>query len=167
MTDPSDPANRDPAALPDHADVVTKPPLIYLAGVLLGLWLGPRFPLPFPIPWPLRGMIGGAAAILAVAIGVWGVVTFRRAGERLDPHTPTLKIMIGGPFRWSRNPLYVGLAILHAGIGTALGNAWVVLLLLPVMAVMTWGVVLREERYLERKFGDEYRRYRSAVRRWL
>lgn len=164
---PAGPATPGASPLPDHADVITKPPLLYLAGILLGLWLDPRVPLPFPIATPGCVWLGGGIAALAVALLIWGVVTFRLAAERLDPHTPTDRILTGGPFRWSRNPLYLALTLLTAGIGIALANLWILVLLVPVVAVMVWGVIRREERYLERKFGDEYRKYQRSVRRWI
>lgn len=163
----SDAGPAESRPLPDHADVITKPPLIYLAGVLLGLWLGPRVPLRFPLSWPLYSIVGVVLGAVALALLAWGVATFRRAGEQLDPHTPTVRILTGGPYRWTRNPLYLGLAVMQVAIGTSLQNAWIVLLTAPVAAVITWGVIVREERYLERKFGDEYRRYRDSVRRWI
>jgi protein-S-isoprenylcysteine O-methyltransferase Ste14 len=90
-----------------------------------------------------------------------------RAGTSFRTERPTTAIVTAGPFRYSRNPIYVALTLLYLGIGMVLNALWVLLLIVPVIAVMQRGVIAREERYLERKFGDEYRRYQVRVRRWL
>lgn len=91
----------------------------------------------------------------------------RRAGTNVDPREPTTAIVTGGPYRFTRNPLYVSMTLMYTGI-SALANAlWPMLLLPGVLAVMNKGVIEREERYLERKFGDEYLRYKAGVRRWV
>jgi protein-S-isoprenylcysteine O-methyltransferase Ste14 len=91
----------------------------------------------------------------------------KRAGTNVDPREPTTAIVTGGPYRFTRNPLYLSMTLVYAGI-TALANALPAALLLPaVLAFMRRGVIEREERYLERKFGDEYMDYKARVRRWI
>jgi protein-S-isoprenylcysteine O-methyltransferase Ste14 len=91
----------------------------------------------------------------------------KRAGTNVDPREPTTTIVTGGPYRFTRNPLYLSMTLVYAGI-TALANALPAALLLPaVLAFMRRGVIEREERYLERKFGDEYMDYKARVRRWI
>jgi protein-S-isoprenylcysteine O-methyltransferase Ste14 len=88
-------------------------------------------------------------------------------GQHPDPRKPTPAISRDGPYRFTRNPMYVGGGLVQLGIGIALGNAWIVALLIPVVLLIHYGAILPEERYLERKFGDEYTRFKASVRRWL
>ena len=89
------------------------------------------------------------------------------AGTNIRPNLPAKAIVTSGPFRFSRNPLYCSLTLLYLGLSAFLNTWWSLILLVPLLLVMHVGVVRREERYLERKFGEEYRRYRSSVRRYL
>jgi protein-S-isoprenylcysteine O-methyltransferase Ste14 len=91
----------------------------------------------------------------------------RRAGTNVDPYEPATAVVTEGPYRFTRNPMYVGFTLMYVGI-SALANALLPILLLPaVQQLMRRGVIEREERYLERKFGDEYRRYKESVGRWI
>jgi protein-S-isoprenylcysteine O-methyltransferase Ste14 len=105
-----------------------------------------------------------AAALLLFALALR---EFRRAGTSVKPYEPTTALIRSGPFRVSRNPIYLSLSFFQLGIGLWTLNGWVVALLVPVLAVMIPGVIMREERYLERRFGDEYRRYKASVGRWM
>lgn len=142
------------------------PPLLYLATLAVGLllhWLVPRHPLP-----PTAARLLGAALVGASAVlGRWGERTMHRAGTNVDPRQPALELVEDGPFRFSRNPLYLALTGLYLGITLLVNAVWPLLLLLPLLAVVRWGIVGREERYLEAKFGEPYRAYRARVRRWL
>ena len=108
----------------------------------------------------------------AVSVGLAGkqlaeIGEMRRAGTNVDPYKPSTTIVEAGPYRYTRNPLYVGMTLMYGGF-SALANALPSVLLLPgVLAVMRRGVIEREERYLEGKFGDEYRAYKARVRRWI
>ena len=109
--------------------------------------------------WPLVG--GG------LLLGLWGFREMRRAGTNVDPYHPTTAIVAGGPYAFTRSPLYVGMAPIYAGIG-ARANAHPAALLLPVVLhPVDRGVIEREERNLEGKFGDDYLRYKGRVRRWI
>jgi len=90
-----------------------------------------------------------------------------RAGTNVRPDRPATALVTGGPFRFSRNPLYVSLIALYLGITLLFDALWPLILLIPVLAFVHWGIVLREERYLELKFGDAYRDYKTRVRRWI
>jgi protein-S-isoprenylcysteine O-methyltransferase Ste14 len=90
-----------------------------------------------------------------------------RTQQDPDPRTPTPELIVGGPYRFSRNPIYLGMTLLQAGIGLALGNLWIVLLLAPVLFVLQRAVIEPEETYLARRFGEAYAGYRARVRRWL
>lgn len=150
----------------DHAGVVVPPPLIYLGFLALGLVLDYVWPVA-GLPQTLQYVLGAVliAAGLAVVILAW--LRFRGAGTHIEPYKPTTAIITDGVYRFSRNPIYLALSGIYAGIGVALDNLWVLALLLPILLVIRFGVIAREERYLEDKFGEDYRRYRSTVRRWL
>ena len=91
----------------------------------------------------------------------------RAAGTNVRPSLPATAIVTTGPFRFSRNPLYCSLTLLYLGLTAIFNTWWGLIVLVPLLLVMHFGVVLREERYLERKFGDTYRQYRMSVRRYL
>ena len=101
------------------------------------------------------------------AVGLLGLREMRQAGTNVDPYRPATAVVTGGPYRFTRNPIYVGFILMYLGI-SALTNALLPILLLPaVQQLMRRGVIEREERYLESKFGDEYRQYKESVRRWI
>lgn len=153
----------DPA---DRPNVITYPPLVYLAVLVIGLVLDWVWPLRLSLPtWARWG--GVAAMLAAVAFGGLGRFGFARARTNANPMQPATALVTSGAFRWSRNPMYVGMTALLVGIALWSQNAWVLILLVPALAVMHWGVVLREERYLVRKFGAEYDAYRARVRRYF
>src|SRR4051812_7966494 len=106
-------------------------------------------------------------SIPALALAAWGSRTMHRAGTNISPLKPAVSLVTTGPFRFSRNPLYVAVTLLYVGFTLLINSWWGVLLLAPVLIAIHWGVVRREERYLERKFGEEYDQYRSQVRRYL
>ena len=150
----------------DTAGVIAPPPLIYLAGLVIGLGLGYFSPTPF-LP---RSLAYGFGAVL-IAIGAWIMIPARgmmlRAGTAIRPTMPTTALVTTGPFRFTRNPLYVGATLFYLGIAVAARSLWALVLLLVVLVVMQRGVIDREERYLERKFGADYVRYKERVRRWI
>jgi protein-S-isoprenylcysteine O-methyltransferase Ste14 len=151
----------------DHAHVVVMPPLLYLAALVLGFVAQWVAPLRLPVPTPLRWALG--ALLLAAGIGVALAFAraFARSGQDKNPNTPTPAIISGGLYSYSRNPAYVSLTAILLALGLLLNNAWILLAAIPVIAIMQYGVILREEAYLERTFGDEYLRYKAGVRRWL
>jgi protein-S-isoprenylcysteine O-methyltransferase Ste14 len=124
----------------------------------------------FPIVALPKGPCRLAGALLlagGLALGSWGDRTMHRAGTNVNPSKPALALVDTGPFRFSRNPLYIALTLIYGGLALVIPALWPLLLLIPVVAVLSWGVVRREERYLERKFGDSYRSYKARTRRWL
>ena len=142
-----------------------KPGLISLSrgGLYCMNWAAPR-PL---LSSSLRCWMGGALVVLGLGITGWGRTLMARAGTNVNPFQPTTALVTTGPFRFSRNPLYVGLTLAYLGGALLTNSVWVLALLVPVLLVMHYGVVRREERYLEAKFGDAYRAYRGRVRRYL
>ena len=108
-----------------------------------------------------RFLLGG------FVVGLLGFREMSRAGTNVDPYRPATTVVTGGPYRFTRNPMYVGFTLMYVGI-SAWTNALLPILLLPaVQQLMRRGVIEREERYLERKFGDDYLRYKARVRRWI
>jgi len=150
----------------DSPGVIAKPPVIYLGFLALGLWLDWLWPNPL-LPEMLRYILGGTLIGLGLALVLASVRQFKAAGTSFHTHKPATAILTEGPYQISRNPIYIGLTAVYAGIGIAADAPWVWLLLLPALVVMHYGVILREERYLERKFGKEYLDYKASVRRWI
>ncbi len=152
----------------DHPGVLAPPPLIFTIPLLVGLLIDWRLSIvSISVAVPVRVPIGAVFGLLGGTIGLWGVRTMRRARTSPSPRMAPRALVTSGPFAFSRNPLYVALTLIYVGIAISL-NAVVTLALLGVVfLVLRQGVVLREERYLERKFGDEYRTYKARVRRWV
>ena len=150
----------------DHPDIVALPPLLYLAAFLVVLLL--RWIRPWPILSPhLVPWVGIGLLLAGLAIGIPGRLALRSAGTSVKPTQPTTAIVMRGPYRFTRNPLYVGLTCFFVGLTLAFDTGWGFVVLVPLLVVMHFGVVRREESYLERKFGEEYRQYRGRVRRYL
>ena len=150
----------------DGADVIAPPPLIYIAGLALGFGLDaflPEAALPDWLAWS----IGGALLLAGLALAVSFIGAFRRAGTPVSPGESVTQLVTTGPYRVSRNPGYLGMALAFAGVAVVSGALWVLVVLVPTLIVVDRGVIRREERYLERKFGEEYSRYRARTRRWL
>ena len=151
----------------DTAQVIIPPPLAWGLAIVAGLALKWLVPLPFlPADLP-TGWLGAIVFVLALALGVWAIVTMTRAGSNVPTNLPTTTIVESGPYRFTRNPIYLGMFLVLTGLAIAFDNLWLLVMLLPFALVIRYGVVAREEAYLERKFGDVYRGYRSRVRRWL
>jgi protein-S-isoprenylcysteine O-methyltransferase Ste14 len=156
----------EPASGKDSPGVIVFPPLLYVGTLLLGLLLQ------YFLPWPLASgrlvrMVGGIVALASGLFALWGARTMRRAKTNILPDKPTLAIVSDGPFRFTRNPLYLGNAIFYVGLTLIFNTVWPLLLLVPMLAVVHWGIIRREERYLEAKFGETYLTYKARVRRWL
>jgi protein-S-isoprenylcysteine O-methyltransferase Ste14 len=153
----------------DTAGVIAPPPLIAAATIVFGLildWLLPVYVLTTLLTFPVRIVVGVIVFVAGAGFGVPAVLAFRSGDTHVEPWKPSTALVTGGIFRRLRNPMYVGLALGVAGIGIALASDWTLVLLLPAAAVMHVGVVRREERYLEAKFGDAYRSYKAQVPRY-
>ena len=151
----------------DTTNVIIRPPIAWAVAVLAGLALNWLMPLPFiPAAVPAGGL-GAMVFALALALVAWAIVTMTRAGSNVPTSRPTTTIVNTGPYRFTRNPIYLGMVLGLLGLTIALNSLWLLLTLVPFALVIRYGVVAREEAYLERKFGDDYRRYRARVRRWL
>jgi protein-S-isoprenylcysteine O-methyltransferase Ste14 len=155
-----------PHIVSDAPGVLVFPPALFAGTLVLGLvlhWLRPVSLLP-PLPARLAGLV--------VLVLSWWLVhsaeaAMKRAGTNVRPDQPSLAIVTDGPFRFSRNPMYLATTGVYLGITLLVNTPWPLILLSPMLLVLHWGVVRREERYLEAKFGEPYRAYKSRVRRWV
>jgi protein-S-isoprenylcysteine O-methyltransferase Ste14 len=151
----------------DTAQVMIRPPLAWGLAVIAGLALNWLLPMPFlPVDLP-AGWLGAMVFAFALALFAWAIVTMTRAGSNVPTNRPTTTIVEQGPYRFTRNPIYLGMFLGLTGLSIAFNNLWLLIMLAPFALVIRYGVVAREEAYLDRKFGDVYRSYRSRVRRWL
>ncbi len=155
-----------PAGAPDHPGVIAKPPKIYLTSILAGSALEWLWPLPF-LPAAQAPWLGGALLVAGIGLMTLAVREFARAKTNVPTDLPATTVVRSGPYRWSRNQIYVSLTLVHLGIAGLVNGGWLLVSLALTLVVMTYGVIRREERYLEAKFGDAYRAYRREVRRWL
>lgn len=152
---------------PDHANVVVHPPILWVGLVAIGYGLDLLAPLPFlPLAFPAV-WVGVAIWLAGFALAAIAIVQFRRAGTDVQTHTPTDCIVDTGVFARSRNPIYVGAHIGLVGAAVALDSGWILAALAPFYLVIRYGVVAREEAYLERKFGPPYLAYKARVGRWV
>jgi len=143
-----------------------RPPLVYLGAIALGLLL--HFAWPVRLVPPVASVPLGAAAVLAaVALFIYAVRTFRNAGTPVPGNRPTTAIVRTGPYRYSRNPIYLAFSLLQIGIAFWLNSPWLLVTLVPAVALMSLVVIPREEQYLETRFPSEYLPYKDSVRRWL
>jgi len=156
---------------PAHPGVRFPPPLVFAAGLLIGLALD-RWIFTIPIAGgegdraPLT-ILGWFALVAGVAFAAWGMITFRRARTAIVPFRPARTVVSSGPYRWSRNPMYVGLTALYTGLAVLLNAGWPLILLPLVLTALWFFAIRREERYLTHAFGDQYIEYQRRVRRWL
>ncbi len=151
---------------PDHAGVAFHPPVLLLLALVLGVgarWLTPLRFLPDAAATPAGPLI------VAMSLGwfIWAVVTMRRAGASIPTYEPTEAIIRRGPYAWSRNPIYLSMVVLQVDVGVWANSMWFLGLGALSAWLLWWGVISREERYLERKFGNAYLEYKAHVRRWI
>jgi len=148
------------------AGVLAPPPLIYLVPLAVGFLIRHWYPVAI-VGHRAAAPLGIACLVLGLAIHLSAVMALRRAQTSPKPWRPTTAVVTAGPYRFTRNPIYVAFSLVYIGVALWGNTLWPFLLLLLVLPVMQLGVVAREEVYLERIFGDEYRDYRRRVRRWL
>lgn len=153
----------------DNANVRFPPPLIYLGFLIFGIWAGSAFGFPaIGIGSATRYMAGTALLIVGILVGpICGAGLFHRLQTAIIPVKPASCLVTSGIYRWTRNPMYLGMALIYAGIAILFDSLLALLLLVAVVAIIQIYVISREEAYLERAFGDQYRTYRTRVRRWI
>jgi protein-S-isoprenylcysteine O-methyltransferase Ste14 len=150
----------------DNAGVRFPPPVLYAAAVLVGWLLDRQWPMPIGFATPRRALAWLLIALSAVLV-VSSFQSFRRKHTSAIPIRPATALVIAGPYRFTRNPMYVSLALLTAAFGLLLNTWWTIVLLVPVLILIRLFVIALEERYLHRRFGAEYDAYTRQVRRWL
>ena len=155
-------------ASPDHPNVPVPPPAVFAGAFVAGFLLQLIYDTsPGATAGGASDAIGGALIILGLGLGGWAILTFRKAGENPLPNTRTEAVLDRGPYRFSRNPMYVAMALVSFGIAFALSNAWMLLTTIIAMITVHVLVIRREEAYLQGKFGGAYTAYRERVRRWI
>jgi len=153
----------------DAAEVAIKPPYLFLGALALGCLLS----LVLPIPPGLGGanklaILAGLGFVVAgFALAGLSVRRFNQAGTSVVPGEPSTALVTVGPYAYTRNPIYIGFVLIYFGLAIMLTSLWVLVLLIPVLIILQRGVVEREEAYLERQFGETYRKYKARVPRWL
>lgn len=154
--------------MPDVAGVIALPRLIVLGFLAAAVVLEAIVPLPVAVTHSLARYVAGAMlAAGGFFIIAMGTRSFAAAGTNVPPTLPTTALVVDGIYRRTRNPLYLELTLVYLGLGCAAGSVWAIGLVVPLLWVINVGVVKREERYLERKFGDAYRAYKTRVRQWI
>ncbi len=150
----------------DTPGVLAPPPLIFATALVAG-WLLDRV-VPQPVlPGAIARWAGALLVVGALAIAAAALREMRRARTAVDPYTPTTALVRTGPFARSRNPIYVALIVLSLGLALLANALWCALLVVPAVIVLRGFVIAREEAYLERRFGEDYRSYCAATPRWL
>ncbi len=149
----------------DIPHVIAPPPLIFLVPLLCALGVNRLSAWPaLSAPWH---WVAAGGCLLLSGLVVAAIFAFRRARTRPEPWKPTTALVVDGPYRFTRNPMYLGFTLIYAGVALLANSVWPFVLLPAVLLVMQRFVIRREERYLERKFGDAYRAYCARVRRWV
>lgn len=150
----------------DKPGVIAPPPLIFLGGLMVGFLISWFYP--FGMLSKMFGYAAGASLLTAGLVIIFIVRSkMKKANTNIQPWKPTNAILSDGVFAYSRNPVYVGMILIYIGVVFLLDSLWVLPPLFLVLLAMHYGVILREERYLERKFGEEYLVYKQRVRRWI
>jgi protein-S-isoprenylcysteine O-methyltransferase Ste14 len=153
----------------DTPGVIAPPPLLFAGFLVVGLAIDFLWPLPLDTgsdPRP-RWTIGAVAIVLGLVTFALGIRNFLRAGTPVPTREPTRALVTTGIHGYSRNPIYVAMFLVYEGIAAFANSGWSFVLLVPLALILRYGVVAREEAYLERKFGDAYRTYKARVRRWI
>jgi protein-S-isoprenylcysteine O-methyltransferase Ste14 len=150
----------------DNPGVVVLPPVLYGGAFLVVVLLQWAWPLMI-VRHAIALCLGFILLLASLSLAIWGRKTMHGAGTNIGPLKPAISLVTSGPYRLTRNPLYVAMTLLYLGLTLLLDSLWGVFLLIPVLVILHFGVVRREERYLELKFGEPYRSYRSRVRRYL
>jgi protein-S-isoprenylcysteine O-methyltransferase Ste14 len=155
---------------PDRPQLIAPPPLILLAAIIIaaGLeYLAPLSLLPAPGWRNWLSWVGALLILAGIISAVSGVREFRRQGTNVDPRQPALTLVTTGPYRFTRNPMYLGMALLLAGIVLGFSLDWGILVWIAFILVINYGVIFREERYLTAQFGAPYTEFLVGTRRWI
>jgi len=157
---------RDQAEYVDNADVAFHPPMLLLCSIAFGFaarWIAPAEFL--PRPWVL--FVGPTVVVVSLGLFIWAVYSMHRGSASIPTNEPTNSLVVKGPFKFSRNPIYLSMVSLLFGLGIWANSLWFICLAALAVVLLNWGVISREERYLEHKFGELYAVYKEHVRRWI
>src|SRR5262249_27307522 len=147
--------------------ILAPPPFLFGTAFAAGLFADLAFGWGIPCERQIAIIVGAVMVCLGLALSASVVRTFRGAGTPVSARREPRRLVVTGPYRFTRNPDYLGQALVYAGSGLLLNELWILLALGPALIAVRYGVIEREEQYLEQFFGDEYRRYRQRVRRWI
>lgn len=150
----------------DNAGVLTIPPLIYLVGFLLGILFHYYYPIKL-LSESIKLWVAFPLILMSIPTVLMAVMHLKKAETSIDVRTPTTTVVTSGIYRFSRNPMYLALLLLYSGIGCWINSFWILIMLVPVIILVNLGIIKREEKYLEYKFGEEYLKYKATVRRWI
>lgn len=153
----------------DNPGVIAPPPFIYMGGLALGLLLHRLLPLKY-LPPAVRGIgltLGSTGISMGLSFFLSAFQQMRNANTNINPAQPATTIVAEGPFRFTRNPIYLSMTLLYIGIMFLVNSLWMMFILPIILVLINFGVIAREERYLESKFGAQYLDYKQRVRRWL
>lgn len=152
----------------DTPGVIAPPPFIFLGFLIAGFAIDKALTTPgLPVDEFGRKVVAVVLIIAGLVLEGWAGGLFKKAGTNVVPYQPATALVTDGPYRFTRNPMYVGFAVTYLGLAIGLNTPTGLALLLPCLLLTTWGVILREEHYLEGKFGQVYLDYKRRVRRWL
>lgn len=154
----------------DNPNVLIWPPLLFGGAMGLAWLLDKLIPVRLLQTYGVAGWqfwLGLVVLIFGAILGLAGILAFRRAGTNVHPTHPALVVVKDGPYRLTRNPMYLGAVLAMIGFAFVASFDWLVVLIPPVIGILHFGVILREERYLTAKFGPEYSEYLAQTRRWL
>ena len=150
----------------DNPNVIAPPPLIFLSGLLVGGFVAWHHPFPI-LPKTVAIVVG----ILLIVVGIGAIATtwtqMRKAKTNIEPWKPTTAILDTGFYGYSRNPIYVAMIFIYLGVSCLFNSIWFLPFLPVAILIIYFGVILREEKYLTRKFGESYLNYKAKVRRWI
>ena len=149
----------------DHVRAVPAPLIVFVTAVF-GFALGWMFPFRF-LPWSVAYLVGAIMIVMGLIVGASALVAMRRAHTSPNPNKPTVALVESGVFRFSRNPMYLSMFLLYLSFATFVNDVWLLPLFLLLFLLVDRLVITREEKYLEQKFGDNYKRYEERVRRWI
>lgn len=150
----------------DNPGVIARPPRLYLGTLAIGLLIDWAWPAPIA-PTIYQLALGAILVATGLTILVQSMRTFSAHGTNVPTSEPSTALVTDGPYVYSRNPIYVGLSFIYLGLAVAIDSLWIMALLIPLLVVMTQGVIAREERYLEGKFGDAYLTFKQQTPRWF
>ena len=161
------PSHGPPSSAQDVAKIGPfRPPLVYLVSILAGALIHRAAALPF-VPGTLAVPLGASLIVVAIALFASAIARFRAAGTPVPARKPTTAMVRTGPYRFSRNPIYLAFSVFQLGLAIWINSLWILVTLVGAVGLTHFVVIPREEQYLERRFGTHYSEYKSSVRPWL